>query len=261
MRIDIKGKFFNHKDVWFEDIDCINSISNCDYAIVHAVAFPKTLINNRFIIINKQNSLITDLSGSIENLKINKTFNYHIKRAKKEDVVIEFFNSSEIMKNYILLQEFASMYEEMYREKGVSSKLNLSMLKQYAEQNKLMISTASINKSRTVFHAYVFYGNNSRLLFSCSNFRIQDKETCKAIGRANKYLHWCDMEYLKSIGVTVYDWGGIHSFKEPNGIDQFKLAFGGKPITYYNLIVPISFRYKLICLIKKIFFKFKRHQK
>ena len=208
-----------------------------------------------------ENSLITDLSGPLENLKINDTFKKHIKRAKKEGVVVNIYNSSEIINNKILLQEFATMYEEMYKEKGLSSKLNLNMLKQYAEQNKLMISTASINNSQAVFHAYVFYENNSRSLFSCSNFRIQDKEIYKAIGRANKYLHWCDMEYLKSIGVTVYDWGGIHSFEEPNGIDTFKFAFGGKPITYCNLIVPISFRYKLISLIKKIFFKFKRHQK
>ena len=32
-----------------------------------------------------------------------------------------------------------------------------------------------------------------------------------------------------------YDWGGISDFDNPNGIDEFKLKFGGDKITYYNV--------------------------
>ena len=39
-------------------------------------------------------------------------------------------------------------------------------------------------------------------------FREIDKELQKAIGRANKYLHWQDIKFLKQNNVEKYDWGG-----------------------------------------------------
>ena len=55
------------------------------------------------------------------------------------------------------------------------------------------------------------------------------------IGRANKRLHWEYIKYFKQKGLLRYDWGGISDFENPNGIDEFKLKFGGEKITYYNI--------------------------
>lgn len=55
---------------------------------------------------------------------------------------------------------------------------------------------------------------------------MADSAMRNAIGRANKYLHWHDWLLLKNIGVIEYDWGGIASYDNPNGIDKFKMSFG-----------------------------------
>lgn len=42
------------------------------------------------------------------------------------------------------------------------------------------------------------------------------------------------------MGITQYDWGGIANPEEPNGIDQFKMGFGGEAASYYNVIIGVS---------------------
>ena len=60
------------------------------------------------------------------------------------------------------------------------------------------------------------------------------------MARANKRLHWEDMKLFKERGVSLYDWGGISDPDHPNGIDAFKMKFGGKPLTYYNVLKGIT---------------------
>ena len=50
----------------------------------------------------------------------------------------------------------------------------------------------------------------------------------------------------------MYDWGGLSSFDNPNGIDTFKMSFGGEKVIYYDETVIKSFKYKLLRkLLKK----------
>jgi hypothetical protein len=72
---------------------------------------------------------------------------------------------------------------------------------------------------------------------------------------ANKYLHLRDMEYLQDLCVTVYDWGGISSSSEPNGIDKFKMSFGGHPVRYYNITWGHSVKQKLFNKIENRFLR------
>ncbi|MBQ2936393.1 MAG: hypothetical protein IJD96_09185, partial [Lachnospiraceae bacterium] len=72
------------------------------------------------------------------------------------------------------------------------------------------------------------------------------------IGRANKRLHWEDMKYFKEKGLVRYDWGGISDFENPNGIDEFKLKFGGDKITYYNVFTGNSLLGKLAVTAMKL---------
>ena len=50
---------------------------------------------------------------------------------------------------------------------------------------------------------------------------------------------------MKKMGIENYDWGGISSLDNPNGIDKFKMAFGGSPIFYYNVMITCSLRLKI----------------
>ena len=43
------------------------------------------------------------------------------------------------------------------------------------------------------------------------------------------------------MGVKEYDWGGIASCDEPNGIDRFKMPFGGRYNEDYKLYAAFFF--------------------
>ena len=146
------------------------------------------------------------------------------------------------------------MYHEMYEQKGLRGReLPIKELTGYLKANQLLISCASISGKPVVFHSYVYGEGNSRLLHSCSEFRTEDNETRNAIGRANKYLHWRDFQHLRTMGVKRYDWGGISSLSEPNGIDKFKMSFGAEPVVYYNISSSLSLRYKLYLIACSLF--------
>lgn len=85
-----------------------------------------------------------------------------------------------------------------------------------------------------------------------ARLRVADSAMRNAIGRANKYLHWHDWLLLKNIGVIEYDWGGIASYDNPNGIDKFKMSFGGEYRKYYNISAVCSLRAKLYTLLRKV---------
>ena len=61
-----------------------------------------------------------------------------------------------------------------------------------------------------------------------------------------------DMKYFKEKGLVRYDWGGISDFENPNGIDEFKLKFGGDKITYYNVFTGNSLLGKLAVTAMKL---------
>ena len=145
------------------------------------------------------------------------------------------------------------MYHEMYEEKGLHGHyLQVSELKEYAKQNALIITTAEINNKVVVYHSYIKDDLHSRFLQSCSEFRVADNAMRNAIGRANKYLHWNDWLLLKKMGIVEYDWGGIASYDNPNGIDKFKMSFGGEYRKYYNISSTCSLRAKLYHKLRKM---------
>jgi lipid II:glycine glycyltransferase (peptidoglycan interpeptide bridge formation enzyme) len=200
-----------------------------------------------------QRTLITDLSASEEELwsEMSGTVKNEINKSKKEATVTQSYIGSEVTDE--LLKAFSEMYTELYEEKRIHGKtLNLEELKAYREKNALLVTTAAMNHEVVVYHSYITVEKNSRLLHSCSMFRIQDNRVRNAIGRANKFLHWNDWLLLKSRGVEEYDWGGISSCDKPNGIDRFKMAFGGTYREYYNVVCTCSMKAKLCDIIKKM---------
>lgn len=200
-----------------------------------------------------QETLISDLSIAEENLwgLTTKTVRNEINRSKRENVGIKTYRGKEISET--ILDEFNRMYHAMYEEKGMPGHyLPINELKAYAANDALVITTAIIGDSTVVYHSYITDKIHSRFLHSCSEFRVADNAMKNAIGRANKYLHWNDWLYLKKMGVIEYDWGGIASYDNPNGIDKFKMSFGGEYRKYYNISAVCSLRAKLYTLLRKV---------
>ncbi len=78
-----------------------------------------------------------------------------------------------------------------------------------------------------------------RLLHSASKiYSITDEPSEKAmIGRANRLLHFSDMQRFKELGYEIYDFGGYAHQTNDNmliGINNFKDSFGGQLVEESN---------------------------
>ena len=243
------GRKLKSCQVWFENF---HAVDIGDYVVFHGVE--KVEQKRNIIDIGMQKSLITDLSRDECDIfsDFSSTVKNEIRRSERENVRCEVITSGNILKDDLFIKEFPAMYSGMYQQKGLDRSLNISELAAYAEKGDFVLSVAYIGDSPVVFHSYICNGENSRLLHSCSEFRSEDKNIRNLIGRENKYLHWKDMQYLKGLGVKYYDWGGIHSYSDPNGIDKFKISFGGSQYEYYNVTVARTFKAKMMFAIKKL---------
>lgn len=201
----------------------------------------------------KQLSLILNLTNSDEELfnSIRKNVKYEINRCYKENVMCTVLTPTELINNNEELLQFEKMYNKMYKEKNLSTRLDMNLVKRYLDNNLLCLTKSYLEGKTLSYHAYLNDTKTTRLLYSCSDFR-GDKEESALIARANKFLHWEDIKYFKSLGISVYDFGGIHSFDNPNGIDKFKMAFGGDRIEYYNITLGNNLKGKLFLLAVRL---------
>ena len=128
--------------------------------------------------------------------------------------------------------------------------MNLEQMRAYAREGALYCSRVRKDGEDLVYHSYLADETCARLLHSVSDFR--ESQDGALISRANRGLHWEDMKRFAKKGLSVYDWGGIPNPEAPNGIDQFKIKFGGEPVTYYNAIEGRSVLGKLAVLALRI---------
>lgn len=248
MRIKVKGRKLTTEYIWFENFDKKSQIqSKADRVVVNANRIP--LIKGASL----QHSLISDLTPPADSIfsSFNANVRNEIRRAERDGVAYETISSYD----EAAISRFAQTYHEMYAQKGIEQALSLSTLKAYSDQGAFLLTIAKIDGEACVYHAYVVGEGSCRLLYSCSEFRAMDNATKNAIGRANRALHFHDMQYMKAHGIKTYDWGGVMSFEEPGGIDKFKMGFGGAPVDYYNSAVDLSLKAKLAAMYHKILHK------
>lgn len=224
-------------DVWFQnDMSAMNISTD----IIRYYGMDEEKVPSEFFSI-RQNTLLTDLSVDEELLRSkikSKGFKGDIRKSCQDEIEIRYSENGDISGE--LLQAFSMCYSSMFASKGIKNQLNIRKIHSYIEVGCLVISCVYYESQPIVFHAYVKDSLHSRFLYSCSDFRKDDSEMQRLIGRANKRLHWEDWMYLKQQGIVSYDWGGINSFLEPNSIDQFKMHFGGQEHTYCNVFVPVT---------------------
>lgn len=221
----------NH--IWFSEEP---DFKNDKFIICHGISnkFPKKNYN---MLAEKQYSLITDLSLDKENIynSIRKNIRYEIRKCQKEGIVYRCFSGSRIKNEQRLLKLFKKTYEEMYQAKGMNIKFNSALIKEYIKHDKIVFTIAYYKEEPLVFHSYIVDEVNARFYYSASPFRSANKDS-NLLASMNKGLHWFDIQTFKQFGMKRYDWGGIANPRKPNGIDTFKMGFGGKPISYFNII-------------------------
>lgn len=218
-------------DIWFASNE--DEFKGIKADVLHIWGFPNEVYNG---ICNKQQTLIIDLKKSEEEIfnDINKTVRYEINRSIKENIKFNMYTSKQLNEKKELVDEFHVCYDEMYKEKDLDTRLNIESFERYIKNDMIYLSVASDEVENLVYHVYTYDNKKVRFLYSCSTFRASDDKK-NIIGRANKFLHWKDIQFFKSIGIEIYDLGGICSYENPNGIDRFKINLGGKPKSYYNI--------------------------
>ena len=107
-------------------------------------------------------------------------------------------------------------------------RINKKKLKELTLQKKLAISFIKKYDEIINYHVYLFDEpmGKVRLLYSFNTKNVSVP--------VNKVHTWFDIKAFQEMGMSEYDFGGISSFDQPNGIDKFKLSFGGTRDNYHT---------------------------
>jgi len=210
--------FLSRKIIWYSDKPtpwhCLTTIYKQSDYHKSLFGFKKELFHTKII----------DLTGHISDIQnaFDKNTNYEIRRALKDGITTSFGGD---------IDSFLLFYNKFSETKKLP-KLKYQNLKGY--KSNLLITKASYDHVDIVMHSYVIDTNSkrARLLHSASLFRNEDGTNVRAIiGRANRLLHFKDIEYFKEMGFETYDLGG-YSIDVQNDtmvkINQFKSSFGGQ---------------------------------
>jgi len=254
--IDIvyQKKFLRINQIWYPKAvtvaELLRQKKRADIVFVHGADIGET--KGCFRGWQEFHTCVNDITMAEEDMlaAVNKAVRYQFRRSEKDNIEIRFYTKEDIEKEPNLLDAFADVYERMYRSKGSSTKLNVMAVHKYLEADGILFSSVWHEGELLVFHSYICDGQDARLLHSASCFREESADQ-SMIGRANKRLHWEDILYFKKKGLVRYDWGGISDFENPNGIDEFKLKFGGDKITYYNIFAGKTLLGKAAVMVMK----------
>ena len=249
VQITYRKKGISITQIWFSEEMIKDKKLKADILFFHGVSQKQTGKNCLF---TQFHTLISDLCQPEKELlsHINKNVRYEIRRNCKEEVRYQIFTSAKLLQKPEIVAQFADMYELMYREKGQKAVFNKVQFKEYLKQDAIILTGIYGEELPLVFHSYIVGEKQVRLLHSVSDFRSGETDA-NLIARANKRLHWEDMLFFQKQGKEIYDWGGVSSLEEPNGIDAFKFKFGGEPLTYYNAYQGSSLLGKAVVAIMK----------
>ena len=197
-------------------------------------------------IYTEQKTLIKNLEPDedVLFLSLGKHLRQYIKRSEKEQAAnIRFFRNELI--NDQVLEECKHLYEKMFADKGSNALFNTSLAKKYKDMAALIISIAYINGKAVGFDAVINDEHDARLWLSAFDFRNEGNDD-QVLSRAHQRMDWEMLCYCKRLGIQYFDFGGVNSFTEPNGIAEFKMKFEkDNHITYYNYLVPNTILGKL----------------
>lgn len=232
---------------WFTGGNIKESKEHTQILMVHAIDEGNT--EKRYL--TRQNSLVTDLRETEEEIygKFKKNTKYEIRRADREKAEYRACWGTEITNE--MIDTFSKVFHQMYASKEIEKTYNYDVVRSCVDLNCIVFTTGYIENEPLVYHSYLYDGDNVRLYHSCSLFR-DNKQEAQITGYLNRGLHWHDIKLFKTVGKKIYDWGGIENLDQPNGIDQFKLGFGGSPVVYYNAIIPVTTIGKGILLAKRL---------
>lgn len=189
-------------------------------------------------------SLVIDLTQPEEAIlgRFESSVKYQVRRAQTKDAVHCVHEQSP---DETVFEEFRAFFDEFAAGKGLPG-VARAEFQARARGGALRFSRALYRDSTVVWHVHAITAASAALLYSASLFRQEDdKDVRAAIGRANKLLHWVDMQTFKAEGRTTYDFGGWYAGSEDPAllsINVFKERFGGERVQQVNAAIPVNWR-------------------
>jgi hypothetical protein len=236
--IPIQGRAVVYGELWFDEAP--PSEAGVDILVHRYRAAPIPHAHNLSL-----HSLRTDLAQPPEAIArgFDETCRRHIRRAERQDGL----RHETLGEAADALEEFAEFYDVFARQKGLWL-ADRHWLVRAAQAGQLLLSCASREGERLVWHAHLRAGRTVQLAHSASLYRGMNDDYRSLVARANRWLHWQDMLAFKAAGAVHYDWGGMfadESTPERAGINRFKRTFGGSPVLAYECTVPVTLRGRL----------------
>ena len=189
--------------------------------------------------------------------KIHKNTRYKINRAMNRDDLLynELINPTDFD-----IEEFRLFFNPFAKERNIRL-CDVNKLKALRDQGVLIISYITDRHHQILcYHVYQEDRNQGYLIYSVSRrYENTDSSYRNLLGRANRYLHWRDIQSFKNKGCKWYNFGGKVINEEDRGgrnVNKFKLEFG--TITGYDS--RLFYSNSLIGKIGLIFFYLIRRQ-
>lgn len=222
---------FDIKEVYFSDYPF--DIDGCD---VLKFLFCKNKAEIDGFTHQKKFTLIVDLTQDLDTIwrNIKKRCREYTRSAQKDDIEIN------INKHYNDFYKInVSQVKSMSR--GLRARIDIpkvDIMKRYG-------TLFTIHHDNDILVGHLYLEDENHILLWCSaSKRFQLKKEAKLISRASRLLHWEAIKYAKQKGLAVFDFGGLWSEEEAEkdkskeGINFFKLQFGGEKVTrhfYYKI--------------------------
>lgn len=174
-----------------------------------------------------------------------------VRRAERSDELsFEVFSAPQAQ-----LATFCGFYNEFAQAKGLPP-ARADHLRRYSDAAHLVLTRIVHTGEAIVWHAYYCAAGRARLLHSASLFRGEDNSKRNLIGRANRYLHWCDIQHFKAAGYRLYDLGGWSPPElgdiEKQRIGTFKEGFGGRLVSEIHATYAVTAKGRVILALSRL---------
>lgn len=140
------------------------------------------------------------------------------------------------------LEQFIPLYNAFASQKGLS--LFIPGEAERIGSHNYRIFSVQHGDEVLICHFYLLSpaAGVSNLLISASSLEYRhDPDLNRAMGHANRCLHWQGIKYFKAAGFHTYDWGGYAPDTDNpalRGINRFKRSFNGRQAPIYNHYSP-----------------------
>ncbi len=223
VRIKKKFSFLRVSEVWFKYKYNFTDLAGLT-AFLHIKNYSGKILGIKQLSFTVENKL--NIPDEEIFLNFSKTVKTEIKQVEKLNVNC-FFHSD--IKGFI----------EFYNKFAAMRNIDLCSENRLAEMGRyLQLSYAVYNNQTVAAHSYMVDEESGivRLMHSASE-RLNENYDKQLSGKINKLLHYTDMLNFKKAGFAIYDFGGYTNNTEDKGlqgINTFKLSFGGKKVECIN---------------------------